>query len=121
MNAGRILPELSFRSTIEHAWLAVLQPAPMPPLDPALGLSASIGAPAGACPNCWRAWLVRPRDAIGYCWHGKVAWRVKSGALAVAPEVTRDEYHAMAEYITEMESVMRPTKSRAACAASAER
>jgi hypothetical protein len=41
---------------------------------------------------------------IGYCWHGKVAWRVKSsGELAVAPEITRDEYHAMVEYTNEME------------------
>jgi hypothetical protein len=94
----------------------------VPPLDPALGLSASIVAPAGACPNCWRAWLVGPRSAIGYCWHSKVAWRVKlGGELAVEAGVTREEYRAMLEYVNDMEAVMRPTKSRDACAASAER
>jgi hypothetical protein len=67
--------------------------------------------PQSACPNCWRAWLVGPRSAIGYCWHGKVAWRVKSGALAVAVEVTRDEYRAMLQYVSELEAVMRPRRA----------
>jgi hypothetical protein len=43
------------------------------------------------------------------------------GQLAVEAGVTREEYRAMLEYVTEMEPVMRPTKSRDACAASAER
>jgi hypothetical protein len=78
-----------------------------------LGLSTSIGAPAGACSNCWRAWLVGPRDAIGYCWHGKVAWRVKSGGeLAVAADVTRDQRRAMLEYVSEMAAVMQPIEAR---------
>ena len=79
--------------------------------------------PTSSCPNCWRAGLnTRPRTALGYCWHGKIAWRLKSGAdLAVAPEVTREEHRAMLEYVNDMESVTRPTKSRDACAASAER
>ena len=83
----------------------------MPPLDSALGLSASV-APAGACPNCWRAWLAGTRSSIGYCWHGKVAWRVKSGALTVVPGVTREEHRAMLEYVDEMEAIMRPATSR---------
>jgi hypothetical protein len=62
--------------------------------------------PALACANCWRAWLnSRPRSALGYCWHGKVAWRVKSGALAIAEGVTRDEHRAMLEYANDMESL----------------
>jgi hypothetical protein len=80
----------------------------VPPLDHVLGLS-SVDAPAGTCPNCWRAWLAGPRDSIGYCWHGKVAWRVKSGALVVLPGVTREEHRAMLEYIDEMEAIIRPT------------
>jgi hypothetical protein len=52
------------------------------------------------------------------CWHGKIAWRVKSGAeLAVAAEITREEHRAMLEYVNEMESVMRSAKSLDARAA----
>jgi hypothetical protein len=62
--------------------------------------------PQAACPNCWRAWLVGPRSAIGYCWHGKMAWRVKAGGvLAVEAGVTREEYRAMLEYVNEMQLV----------------
>jgi hypothetical protein len=43
--------------------------------------------------------------------HGKVAWRMKSGALVVAPGVTREEHRAMLEYISDMESLM-PLPSR---------
>ena len=65
--------------------------------------------PKCACPNCWRAWLnTKPRTMLGYCWHGKVAWRVKSGALAVVDGVTREEHRAMLEYANEMESVAMP-------------
>jgi hypothetical protein len=40
--------------------------------------------PESACPNCWPAWLnSRPRAALGYYWHGKTAWQVKSGDRAV--------------------------------------
>ena len=77
--------------------------------------------PEAACPNCWRAWLVGPRESIGYCWHGKVAWRVKSGALSVVPGVMREEHRAMMEYVDEMEAIMRPDKSRDSRASSAER
>ncbi len=35
--------------------------------------------PETACPNCWHVWLARPRNAVGYCWHGRVAWRVRPG------------------------------------------
>jgi hypothetical protein len=46
---------------------------------------------------------------------------MKSGAdLAVAAGVTREEHRAMLEYMNDMESVTRPTKSRDACAVSAE-
>ena len=62
-----------------------------------------------------------PRAALGYCCHGKVAWRVKGAELAVAAGVTREEHRAMLEYVNDMESVTRPTKSRDAYAASAER
>src|SRR5450759_5456865 len=63
-----------------------------------------------ACRTCWRAWLnARPRTTLGYCWHGKIAWRVKSDAeLTVAAGVTRQEHRAMLEYVNEMESVMTP-------------
>ena len=86
-------------------------------MDSALGLSASIGAPAGACPNCWRVWLVGPRSSIGYCWHRQTAWRVKSGALSVLAGVTREEHRAMMEYVDEMEAIMRPAKPRDPCGA----
>ena len=48
--------------------------------------------------------------------HGKVAWRLKSGAeLAVAVGVTREEQRAMLEYVNEMESLSDPRRvSRAA-------
>jgi hypothetical protein len=45
---------------------------------------------------------------VGYCWHGKVALRVKSGALAIVDGVTREEHRAMLEYANEMESVAMP-------------
>jgi hypothetical protein len=63
----------------------------------------------GACPNCWRAWLyARPRTELGYCWHGKIAWRLKPDAeLAVVAGVTRDEHRTMLEYVNEMESAAR--------------
>jgi hypothetical protein len=82
----------------------------VPPLDdiPRLSAHAVLSTPAGACPNCWKAWLIGPRSAIGYCWHGKVAWRVKSSVLSVVPEVTREEHRVMLEYVSEMEDVMRP-------------
>ena len=83
----------------------VIQRGAVSPLDHVPGLSASNGAPVGACPNCWRAWLVGSRNSIGYCWHGKVAWRVKSGALSVVPGVTREEHRAMVEYMSEMEAI----------------
>jgi hypothetical protein len=58
---------------------------------------------------------------LGYCWHGKIAWRVKSGAeLAVAAEITREEHRAMLEYVNEMESVVRPANALDARAAPAE-
>ena len=69
----------------------------------------SITQPEGACPNCWRVWLAGPRSAIGYCWHGRVAWRVKIGAeLAVAAGVTREEHRAMLEYMNEIELLAQP-------------
>jgi hypothetical protein len=43
---------------------------------------------------CVEPALARPRNAIGYCWHGKAAWRVKSGALVVEAGVTREEHRA---------------------------
>jgi hypothetical protein len=46
--------------------------------------------PVAICLNCWRAWLVGSRDSIGYCWHGKIAWRVKSGALRYPRGAPRD-------------------------------
>jgi hypothetical protein len=62
--------------------------------------------PEASCPNCWRAWFVGPRGAIGYCWHGKVAWRLKAGGeLAIAPEVTRPEYRAMIEYTNDIDLI----------------
>jgi hypothetical protein len=67
--------------------------------------------PTDACPNCWRAWFTGPRNAIGYCWHGKVAWGVKSGPLAVVPGVTREEHRAMLEYLNEMESLVPVSRS----------
>jgi hypothetical protein len=59
----------------------------VPPLDdvPESSTNAALSAPADACPNCWRAWLAGARNSIGYCWHGKIAWRVKSGALSIVP------------------------------------
>jgi hypothetical protein len=68
--------------------------------------------PTPACPNCWRAWLTGARDSIGYCWHGKIVWRVKSDALVVLPGVTREEHRAMLEYESEMEAAIYPTLSR---------
>jgi hypothetical protein len=93
----------------------MLQRGAVPPLNFAPGLSASnaLSAPAGVCPNCWRVWLAGSKSSIGYCWHGKIAWRSKSGALAVAPGVTRDEHRAMLKYATEIESVTRLSPSDA--------
>jgi hypothetical protein len=70
-----------------------------------------LSQPKGACPNCWRAWLAGPQSGIGYCWHGKIAWRVKSGSLAVAEGVTREEHRAMLEYENEIEAVMHSAAS----------
>jgi hypothetical protein len=81
-------------------------------LSAAIPNSVSCGAlvmPTGACPNCWRAWLAGSRNSIGLCWHGKVAWRVKSGALSVVPGVTREEHRAMIQYVNEMEAVCDPS------------
>ena len=64
--------------------------------------------PTEACPNCWCVWLVGPRDSIGYCWHGKVAWRPKQSGLVVTAEVTREEHRAMLEYVREMEALTAP-------------
>ena len=63
--------------------------------------------PADACANCWSAWFnARPRAALGYCWHGKVAWRVKaSGEFVSSAGVTREEHLAMVEYLAELASV----------------
>lgn len=53
--------------------------------------------PTGACDTCWRAWLHgRPRKALGYCWHGYIAWRVRpTGGLVTVSGVDRDEHLAM--------------------------
>jgi hypothetical protein len=49
-----------------------------------------------ATDNCWRVWLTRPRNALGYCWHGKVAWRTRpSGEFITASEVDRAKHLAM--------------------------
>jgi hypothetical protein len=65
----------------------------------------SDSSPKSACLSCWRTWLnARPRAELGYCWHGKVAWRVKAGdELAIAEGVTREEHLAMLEYLNEIE------------------
>lgn len=51
--------------------------------------------PNGACINCWRVWLTRPRNVLGYCWHGKVAWRIRpSGEFITASGINRDRHRA---------------------------
>jgi hypothetical protein len=53
--------------------------------------------PKSACETCWRAWFnSRPRKALGYCWHGGVAWRVRpNGEFITATGVDRAKHLAM--------------------------
>lgn len=70
----------------------------------------AFGRATGACPNCWAAWVnARPRPGLGYCWHGKIAWRLTTRLEMVSmADVTRDEHRAMMEYQIEMDSLQRP-------------
>jgi hypothetical protein len=82
----------------------MLQPRAVSPLDHVFGLSASIVAPAGACPNCWRVWLAGPRNTLGYCWHGRVAWRVRpSGEFIAAPGTDKTKHLAMVRALQKRE------------------
>ena len=52
--------------------------------------------PTEVCLTCWRVWLASPRNALGYCWHGKIAWRVRpSGEFITAQDVDRSKHLAM--------------------------
>jgi hypothetical protein len=42
-------------------------------------IAATLVQPTDACPTCWRVWLAGPRNTVGYCWHGSVAWRIRPG------------------------------------------
>jgi hypothetical protein len=55
------------------------------------GIISPLVQPEFAWPTCWRAWLnSRPRKALGYCWHGSIAWRVRpNGEFIAAAGVDR--------------------------------
>jgi hypothetical protein len=56
-----------------------------------------ITQPDRSCDTCWRSWLnSRPRPDIGYCWHGRVAWRIRpSGEFLAVDGITREKHLAM--------------------------
>lgn len=61
--------------------------------------------PNGACDTCWRVWLnARPRQSLGYCWHGYIAWRVRpSGEFITAPGTDRNKHLAMVRVFAKRE------------------
>jgi len=57
-----------------------------------------------ACPNCWRVWLTGPQSSVGYCWHGRVAWRVRpSGEFITAPGVDKNKHLAIVRALQKRE------------------
>jgi hypothetical protein len=66
----------------------------------------SLIQPETACSTCWRAWLnSRPRKSLGYCWHGKVAWRVRpSGEFITAADVDRAKHLGMVRALQKRET-----------------
>jgi hypothetical protein len=52
--------------------------------------------PQAACPNCRRAWIAGPPSAVGYCWHGQIAWRIRvNGEFITAAGVDRVKHLAI--------------------------
>ena len=60
-------------------------------------MTTLITQPLPACETCWRVWLnSRPRESLGYCWHGRVAWRVRpNGEFITTAGVDRIKHRAI--------------------------
>jgi len=52
--------------------------------------------PDAACRGCWLSWATSIAPLrVGFCWHGKVAWRRKPRGQLVTFECSRDEYREL--------------------------